>query len=154
MSSEYLKKHLKKMGVSAKFFKFEEHTMTVDAAVSRLGVNRKKIIKSILFIDDAGLPVLGIVTGDKRVDEKKLALVCGARKVRRANPVEIKEITGYEVGGVPPVGHKTPIRTIIDEKVMSFDKVIGGGGEINTLLELSSNDVRRLTNGQVKDISE
>jgi len=95
-----------------------------------------------------------MVTGDKRIDEKKLALACGAKKVRRANLVEVKEFTGYDVGSVPPVGHKTQIRTIIDEKVMSFDKVIGGGGEINTLLELSSKDVRRLTNGKVKDISE
>lgn len=154
MSSGSLEEHLEKMGVSARFFKFKEHTMTVDAAVSRLGVSREKIIKSILFIDDEGLPVLGIVTGDKRIDEKKLAMACGAKKVRRANPAEVKEFTGYEVGAVPPVGHKTKIRTFIDEKVMSFDKVIGGGGEINALLEISSTDIRKLTNGEIRDISK
>ncbi len=75
MSSEDLEKYLEKMGVTARFFNFEEHTMTVDAAANRLGVSREKIIKSIVFIDDAGLPILGIVTGDKRVSEKKLAVV-------------------------------------------------------------------------------
>jgi len=106
MSFEDLEEYLKKMGVDARFFTFEEQTMTVDAAVSCLGVSRGKIIKSILFIDDAGLPVLGIVTGDKRVSEKKLAMVCGAKRVRRANSAEVKGFTGYDVGAVPPVGHK------------------------------------------------
>ncbi|MGC9345570.1 MAG: aminoacyl-tRNA deacylase, partial [Candidatus Bathyarchaeales archaeon] len=136
-SSKDLEKYLKKMSVNARFFRFKEHKMTVDAAVSRLGVSRGKIIKSILFVDGAGLPVLGIVTGDKRVSEKKLVMACGAKRVRRANSAEVKEFTGYDVGAVPPVGHKMRIRTFVDEKVMRFDKVVGGGGEINTLLEIS-----------------
>ena len=154
MSLKTLKEYLERMGVDAKFFKFEEHTMTVDAAVSRLGVSRERIVKSILFIDDAGLPVLAIVTGDKRVSGKKLAVACGARRVGRANPAEVREFTGYDVGGVPPVGHKRHIRTFIDEKVMGFDSVIGGGGEINTLLEISPTEIKKLTNAEVKDISE
>jgi len=60
--------------------------MSVDAVVNRLGVSCGKIIKSILFVDDAGQPVLGIVTRDKRVSERKLAMACGAKNVRRANP--------------------------------------------------------------------
>ncbi|MEM3627350.1 MAG: aminoacyl-tRNA deacylase [Candidatus Bathyarchaeia archaeon] len=153
MSDKDLEECLKKNGVESRFFKFEEHTMTVDAAVSRLGVSRERIVKSILFIDDAGLPVLGLVSGDKMVDEKKLAKACGAKKVRRANPVEVKEFTGYEVGAVPPVGHKTQIRTFIDEKVMGFEKVVGGGGKINMLLEINPAEIRRLTKGEVVDIS-
>jgi Cys-tRNA(Pro)/Cys-tRNA(Cys) deacylase len=66
----------------------------------------------------------------------------------------VKEFTGYDVSGVPPVGHKTHMKTFIDEKVMAFDKVIGGGGEINQLLEISPVEIKRLTKGQVKDISE
>ena len=124
MSSEDLRKYLDKTGASARFFRFEEHTMTVDAAISRLGVSRNKIIKSMVFIDDEGLPILGIVTGEKRVSEKKLAIACKAKKVRRANSAQVKEFTGYDVGAVPPVGHKMQIRTFIDEKVMFFDKVI------------------------------
>jgi Cys-tRNA(Pro) deacylase len=154
MSSEDLEKYLEKMGVTARFFNFEEHTMTVDAAANRLGVSREKIIKSIVFIDDAGLPILGIVTGDKRVSEKKLAASCEGKKVRRVNSAQVKEFTGYDVGAVPPVGHKMQIRAFIDEKVMTFDKVIGGGGEINKLLEISPAEIKRLTMGEVKDISE
>jgi len=154
MIPKNLREYLKGMDVEAKFYKFEEHTMTVDAAVRRLGVNRERIIKSMLFIQDAGLPVLGIITGERRVSEKKLATACGAKKVRRAGSDEVREFTGYDVGAVPPVGHKTRIRTFIDEKVMSLDSVVGGGGEIDVLLEINPAEIKRLTNGEVKDISE
>ena len=154
VSSEDLEKYFKKMGVTVRFFKFRKHVMTVDAAANRLGINREKIIKSILFIDDVGLPVLGIVMGNKRISEKKLARACEVQKIRRANSVEVKEFTGYGVGAVPPVGHKTQIKTFIDERVMSFDKVIGGGGEINALLEINPAEIKRLISGRVKDISE
>lgn len=154
MSIKTLSDYLKRMGVSVKFYKFEKPTVTVDDAVKRLGISREKIVKSILFIDDVGSPILAIVSGDRRVSEKKLAAACGVRKVRKANSVEVKEFTGYDVGGVPPVGHKKPIRTLIDEKVMGFDMVVGGGGEINTLMEISPAEIKRLTNGEVKDISE
>ena len=154
MSSKDLRKYLERMGVSARFFTFKEHTMTVDDAKRLLGVNRGKIIKSMVFIDDASLPILGIVTGEKRIDEKKLAIACRAKKVKRANSAQVKEFTGYDVGAVPPVGHKTEIRTVIDEKVMTINKVIGGGGETNKLLEINPAEIKRLTNGEVKDISE
>ncbi len=152
MSSEDLKKYLEKIGVDAKFFKFEEHTMTVDAAASRLRIAREKIIKSILFIDNSGRPVLAIVTGDSKVDEWKLAKVCGAQKVRRANAAEVKEFTGYEVGPVSPIHPKKQVKTFVDRKVMRFGMVVGGGGEINALLEIGTGDLRRLTNCEVNDI--
>ncbi|HDN05510.1 MAG TPA: hypothetical protein ENF90_00765, partial [Candidatus Bathyarchaeota archaeon] len=93
-------------------------------------------------------------TGDKRVSEVKLAGVCGARYVRKAEAAEVKKFTGYDVGAVPPVGHKVKVRTFIDEKVMRFKKVVGGGGEINMLLEISPTDIKRLTNAAVADITE
>jgi prolyl-tRNA editing enzyme YbaK/EbsC (Cys-tRNA(Pro) deacylase) len=95
-----------------------------------------------------------LFTGDKRVSEKKLAIACGARKVRRANLAEVKMFTGYDAGSVPPVGHETQLRTFIDEKVMSFDKVIGGGGQIDVLLEIKPTEIKRLMNGEVKNIHE
>lgn len=153
MSTVNLKRYIERLGVNARFLRFEEHTMTVDAAAGRLGIDRERIIKSILFIDNWGRPVLAIVTGDKKVDEKKLAIAYGAKKVARASPAEVKKFTGYEVGAVPPVNDKRQIRTFIDEKVVTFDKVVGGGGEINVLLEIATDDLRRLTNGQIKNIA-
>jgi len=151
---EKLEAFIREEGVNAKILTFKEQTMTVKSAARQLGVNREKIVKSVLFVDENGVPVLAIVTGDRRVSERKLAVACGAQKVRIARPSSIKHLTGYEAGALPPIGHKKSIRTFIDPKVMSFNKVYGGGGAINALLEISPQDIRRLTNAKVVDISE
>ncbi|MEM1606800.1 MAG: aminoacyl-tRNA deacylase [Candidatus Bathyarchaeia archaeon] len=153
-SPEGLRIFLESVGVSVRFFRFAEHTMTVDNAAKRINVGRERIIKSLVFICDDGSPVLAIVSGDRRVDERKLAAVCGVRRVRWATASEVKDLTGYEVGAVPPVGHKNRMRTIVDEGVFRFDRVIGGGGEINTLMEISPEDIVRLNGAEIEDISK
>jgi len=105
-------------------------------------------------VDEKGIPMVGIVTGDKKVSEEKLMKVYGARRVKIARPSAVKSLTGYEVGALPPVGHKRTVRTFIDPKVMTFDKVYGGGGAINALLEIDPRDIKRLTNAEVVDVSE
>ncbi|RLG90583.1 MAG: hypothetical protein DRO36_05880, partial [Candidatus Hecatellales archaeon] len=71
-----------------------------------------------------------------------------------ASPFVVKEITGYEVGALPPIIHRKPVRTFIDSKVMSFDKVYGGGGAVNALLEISPEEIKRLNKAEVTDISK
>ena len=128
--------------------------MTVEDAEKQLRISRERIIKSMLFVDEKGVPMVGIVTGDKKVSEEKLMDVYGARKIKIARPSAVRSLTGYEAGAVPPVGYKRLIRTFIDPKVMTFDKVYGGGGAINALLEIDPQDIKRLTNAEVVDISE
>ncbi len=154
MSIEELKEYLRNEGIKGKFHILSEHTMTVNAAVNQLGVNPSKIIKSMLFIDNKGQPVLAIVPGDRRVSEKKLAQICQVQSIRRATPAEVKEITGFVVGAVPPVGHKQRLAVFIDKRSMKFPTVIGGGGTTNTLLEINPNDVQRLTEATIHNISK
>lgn len=154
MSREELEIYLREQGANAKILTFEEYTITVVDAERRLGVGRERIIKSMLFVDEKGVPILGIVTGDKKVSEKKLMQVSGALSVRIARPSAVRSLTGYEVGALPPIGHKKTVRTFIDPKVMTFEKVYGGGGAVNALLEIDPRDVKRLTNAEVIDISE
>lgn len=147
-----LEEYLKRQGVSARLIFFEEHVKTVAAAAKRLGVGPERIIKSILFLDDKGGPVLAIVRGDRRVSEYKLARLIGARSVRIATPEETLAHTGYEVGAVPPVGLKPGIRVVIDPEVVRLDRVYGGGGSQKALVEISPADIQRLTGGVVGDI--
>ena len=154
MSREKLETYLREEGVDAEVLTFEKHTMTVEDAERQLGIGRERIIKSMLFVDERGVPVLGIVTGDRKVSENKLVEVSGAQRVKIARPSAVKSLTGYEVGALPPVGYKRAVRTFIDPKVMTFDKVYGGGGAINALLEIDPRDVKRLTKAEVADISE
>ena len=153
MSRFSLESYLQSNGVKFRILRFSGHTITVDDAVKQLKVSRERIIKSILFVDEKGLPVLAIVTGDRRVSEDKLSKACGAETLRKARPRAVRNITGYEVGALPPVGHKKMIRAFIDPKVMEQKTVFGGGGNINTLLEIDPRDIKRLTNAEVIDIS-
>ena len=106
---------------------------TVEQAVKATGSNPKQIIKSLLFISEKE-PVLVIVDGESKVDLNKLAKIIGG-KVRLATPEEVKQITGFEVGAVPPVG--VEVKTIVDPKVLENKFVIGGGGRINRLSKLN-----------------
>ena len=154
MSTKELQDYLRSEDVKGKFHVFTEHTMTVNAAVKQLGVSPDKIIKSMLFIDNNGHPLLAIVPGSRRVSKKKLARICQVPFVRRATPFEVKNYTGFDVGAVPPVGHKQPLPTYIDKQSTEFTTVIGGGGSTNTLLEISPTDVQRLTKATIHDISK
>ena len=154
MSREKLETYLRKEGVNARILTFKKHTMTVEDAEKQLGISRERIIKSMLFVDEKGVPMVGIVTGDKKVSEEKLMEVYGVRRVKIARPSAVKSLTGYDVGALPPVGYKRVIRTFVDPKVMTFDKVYGGGGTINALLEIDPRDIKRLTNAEVVNISE
>jgi Cys-tRNA(Pro) deacylase len=149
-----LEAYLQKREVNAKILTFKKHTMTVEHAEKQLRVSRENIIKSMLFVDEKGVPILAIVTGDRKVSEEKLTKICGAQKVKIARPRAVKSLTGYEAGALPPFGHRKPIRTVIDPKVMVFERVYGGGGAINALLEIDPQDIKRLTNAEVVDVSE
>jgi Cys-tRNA(Pro) deacylase len=151
MKTAELKEYLEKNGVEAKFYEFHEHTITVESAARQLNITADKIVKSIVFIDQDGKPLLAIVSGDKRVDEKKLAQASNSQQVRIARAREVEKFTGYKIGELPPVGHG--LRTFIDLNVMKLDKVIGGGGSTHSLIEISPNDIVKLTNAKVCDIS-
>ncbi|MEM0382589.1 MAG: YbaK/EbsC family protein [Nitrososphaerota archaeon] len=148
-----LESYLRERGVNARLVFFEGHVKTVAAAAKRLGVGPERIIKSVLFIDDKGGAVLAIVRGDRRVSEYRLARLIGARSVRIATPEETKIHTGYEVGAVPPVGLRPDVQVVIDSEVMSLERVYGGGGSSNALVEISPADIQRLTGGLVGEIS-
>ncbi len=153
MSRETLQSYLQSNKIKARILTFTGSTITVEEAEKQLGVGRERIIKSILFMDEKGLPVLGIVTGDSMIDEEKLARACGAERLRKARPRAVKNVTGFEVGALPPIGHKKKIRIYIDPKVLSYDRVYGGGGEINALLEIDPKEIIKHSEANIVEIS-
>lgn len=129
--------------------------MTVADAERHLGVSRERIAKSIVFVDENNAPILAIVPGDRKVSATKLAAACGVSQVRIAGSKEVEELTGYEVGAIPPVGHeKEQLKTLIDSQLLTLEKVFGGGGSLNVLLEINPRDIKRLAKAKVADITE
>ena len=152
--AEAVKNHLDTAGVGYKIHVVDGPTMTAQDAATRLHVPLEMIIKSILFTDEKDSPMLAILTGDKRVDRRKLSAVVGASKVRIATPEATKRLAGFEVGTMPPLCHKNRIATVIDQKVLSFNRVYGGSGTAEALIEIDPHDIVRLTDAKVAEICE
>ncbi|RLG55473.1 MAG: YbaK/EbsC family protein [Thermoproteota archaeon] len=153
MGPNDLTRYLRERGIEFRIFEFDKPTRTVREAAERLGTSEDNVVKSLLFITGSG-PVLAIVAGTQRVDARKLAEAVGAGWARLATRSEVEAITGYPAGALPPVGHKTKLKTIIDPAVLKLDKVYAGGGAPNALLEISPQDILKLAGGRIVEVSE
>ncbi len=122
---------------------------TVKQAAEAVKSSPSNIIKSLLFIAEGNTPVLVIVSGDSKVDMKKLSRVF--KNPRLASPPEVLALTGFRVGGVPPVG--VAVKTIIDKKVLKNKYVYGGGGSINKLCKIDPRKIVEYQNAEVLDIT-
>ena len=122
---------------------------TVEQATRETGVSASKVIKSLVLICE-NTPLLVIVDGISKVNLKKLEKRFGRCRFARAK--EVKELTGYEVGGVPPVG--VPLPTIVDKQVMENEYVIGGGGSIDRLVKISPEKIVKYQKAEITDIRE
>jgi prolyl-tRNA editing enzyme YbaK/EbsC (Cys-tRNA(Pro) deacylase) len=105
-----------------------------------------------VFVDEAGEPMVAIVRGDMRVDERKLREASTASAIRIAKAREVERFTGYKIGEVPPVGHG--LRTFVDQKVMALEKAYAGGGSTHTLLEISPEAIARLSKAETAEIGQ
>ena len=149
-----LQAYIDTYGLQAAILPMKTHTATVAEAATALGVDGQLIIKSLLFL--AGeQPILVINNGPARVDRKKLAAFLGMnrKRVKFANAQQALAITGYVVGGMPPFGHRQPLRTLVDRAVTARHIVYGGGGDIDAMLRVSSSELLRVTGAEIIDIS-
>lgn len=151
--SETVKRYLDAAQVNYKIHVADGPTMTARDAATRLRIPLETIIKSIVFTAQDGSPLIAIVSGDKRVDRTKLSTLAGG-EIKIATAETVKTLTGFEVGSMPPLGHRSRIPTVIDEKVMSFGKVYGGAGTPDALIELNPQDIARLADAKTADIHE
>ncbi len=121
-------------------------TSTVDAAADALGIDPGSIGKSIVLMVADEEPVVVIVPGPDDVDLAAVAehVNAEADAVRMAKPDEVEEHTGYPVGGVPPLGHKRPLRTLLDERLLGQEAVYAGGGSDDVMLEIEATDLKKL----------
>jgi len=150
---ELVKAHFEDMGIKKEIFSFNNSTENASKAAQTLGVELGQIAKSILFFTDER-PVLIVISGDKKVDQKRLKSFLSAKKVRLANPEEVFEVTGFEVGGVSPVGLKNRIDVFIDESLKRFDIIYPAAGESNNMFITSFDELMKLANAKVVNVAK
>ena len=134
-------------GVAADVRRFEDPVPTAAAAAAALGCEVGAIANSLVF-DADGAPLLVLASGAHRVDTGKVAALLGVTRVRRATPEFVLAATGQEVGGVAPVGHPAPLRTVVDLDLAAFPLLWAGGGDHHTMFSATYDDLVRLTGGQ------
>jgi len=149
--SEYMQSH----NILGEILHLDVPTPTVETAAQAVNANLEQIIKSILFMVD-GQPVLVIACGLSTIGRRAIAdlYAVGKKKVKLATPEMVLEISGYEVGAMPPFGHRTPLSTLIDLRVLDIPEAYAGGGAENALVRLNPQDILRVTGARVLDLLE
>lgn len=128
-------------------------TSTAASAARAVDAPQGSIVKSLIFLAE-GVPILVLVAGDQRADVKQLRADLGLskRQLRIAQPAEVLQHTGFEVGGVPPVGHTPPLRTLIDRTLGRFDTVWAAAGNAHAVFPIAYEQLVAITNGEVMDL--
>lgn len=141
-ATERVQSALDAAGVMARVVELPQSTRTAAEAAAAVECEVAQIVKSLMFVDVNGEPVMVLTSGTNRVDEKRLGLT-------RAPAELVREKTGYAIGGVPPVGHSTPLKTFIDQDLLRFERIWAAAGTPNAVFELCAADLPRMTGGQV-----
>jgi len=152
-SPQDLADYLQSRSIEAEIIALPGDTRTVDQAAAALGVPADRIVKSLLFLA-AGQPVLAVACGLERIDTRRLAgnLGISKRNISLAGSEQVRSLTGYEVGSVPPVGHAPEIRVLVDPAVLEFETVYAGGGAPDRMLRLSPQAILLESGAQVADL--
>ena len=154
LTSQDLQQFIDQNQIEAEILPMEKDTPTVPDAARALGVKEEQIIKSLVFLVD-GQPMLVIGNGTRKIDNRQIARHSGVgrKRVKMARPDQALEITGYVVGAMPPFGHHTGLKTIVDPGVVAHTEIFGGGGEINAMLRLTPEELLRVTGAEIVTVS-
>ena len=146
-------KSLKKFDEKLEVICLEQSARTAQDAATALGCDVGAIVKSLLFKAGDRF-ILGLVAGDKRCSLNKLKKILNEKDVSMASPDQVKENTGYTIGGVSPVGHLKECEIYIDESLVRFNDIFGAAGHPNAVFKIDYNNLINMTKGLPKDIVE
>ncbi|GGY08600.1 YbaK/EbsC family protein [Streptomyces minutiscleroticus] len=141
-------------GVHADILELPGPAPTAAAAAAQLGCEVGAIANSVVFrVDDD--PLLVVTSGAHRVDTRRVARLRGVahRRIRRADPDFVRQVTGQRVGGVAPIGHPSPVPTLIDEHLDDYPYVWAGAGLAHTVFRTTCKDLVRLTGAEPVGVS-
>ena len=122
-------------------------------AASSLGCEIGAIVKSLLFKTDNSF-TLCLVAGDKKASLNKIKKGLNFKNVSMASADDVKNITGYTIGGVSPIGHLNKVDIFIDNSLERFLSLFAAAGHPNCVFKINFTDLQKITNGSIKEITE
>lgn len=142
---------LRALGLDPEVREFPEGTHTAQDAADAIGCPVAAIVKSLVFtLDDE--PILVLVSGANRVDTAALGERLGGT-LGKADARTVKQATGYSIGGVPPLAHATPLRTVIDEDLLQLEVLWAAAGSAMSVFPLAPDELVRLSGGEVVPVT-
>lgn len=142
-------------GLEIEIIEFAEATRTAVQAAVAIGCDVGQIVKSLCFMVD-GAPMMALVSGRNQLDEKKLAALCdvGRKKVKRATAAQVKDATGFSIGGVPPLGHTVQMRLFIDEDLCRYETIWAAAGTPHTVFAVAPGALLEVCAGTAVDLKK
>jgi prolyl-tRNA editing enzyme YbaK/EbsC (Cys-tRNA(Pro) deacylase) len=153
-SAQRVQQALDGAGLRCRVVEHAASARTSAEAATLLGCDVAQIAKSLVFRRGGteGGAVLVIASGANRVDEAKVAALL-SEPIGRADAAFVRQATGYAIGGIPPLGHATPMPVLVDRALTAFDVVYAAGGTPNALFPIAPADLVRASGGTVADVA-
>ena len=144
---------LRQKGFAGEVLELAVSTRSAADAARAVGCDVARIVKSLVFREaTTGEPILVLTSGSNRVDEAALGDRLGQR-LERADADFVREHTGFAIGGVPPLGHLSPVRTLIDRDLMAHETIWAAAGTPSALFEIAPEDLAHMTGGEILQVT-
>jgi Cys-tRNA(Pro) deacylase len=148
-SARKIQNLLNSLGYNYAVIEYAESTRTAQEAADRAGCELGQIVKSLIFRGKtSGKPILVLTSGANRVDEKRISKYA-EESISRADADFVRTVTGFAIGGVPPIGHAEKMETYLDEDFLSYQTIWAAAGTPNAIFELKTEDLQKMTNGKI-----
>ena len=144
---------LEKAGVAGRVRILDDAAPTAAAAAALLGVEVGAIANSLVFATAEDRPLLVMTSGAHRVDTGKVAALVGTAKLKRADPDFVYAATGQRIGGVAPVAHPAPLRTVVDVALAAYPQVWAAGGIPHAVFPTTFDELIMLTDGEAAEVA-
>jgi prolyl-tRNA editing enzyme YbaK/EbsC (Cys-tRNA(Pro) deacylase) len=151
-SAQKIQNLLNELGYSYTVVEHAESTRTAQEAADRAGCTLGQIVKSLIFRGKtSSKPILVLTSGANRVDEKRISQYAG-EPIARADADFVRAVTGFAIGGVPPIGHNQPMETYLDEDFLAYQTIWAAAGTPNAIFELHTADLQKMTGGRIVQV--
>lgn len=148
-SAQKIQDLLNSLGYHYTVIEHAESTRTAQEAADRAGCELSQIVKSLIFRGrTSGKPILVLTSGANRVDEKLISKYAD-EPIGRADADFVRSVTGFAIGGVPPIGHVQKMETYIDEDFLQHQTVWAAAGTPNAIFELKTESLQEMTQGKI-----
>ena len=144
---------LKKFDPKQQIIVLDTSARTALEAASSLGCEVGAIVKSLLFKTEKKF-TLCLIAGDKKASLNKIKKILNIKDVSMASANDVKNVTGYTIGGVSPIGHLNKVDIFVDESLARFSNLFAAAGHPYSIFKINFDNLCKITNGSVKDISE